>query len=59
VNVLLNIIQFPENMQPRRLPIPIQPDGAMNAITHQTHALSINPANGETVGSYPSKPPPN
>ena len=25
----------------------------MNAITHQTHALSINPANGETVGSYP------
>lgn len=25
----------------------------MNAISHQTHALSINPANGETVGSYP------
>ncbi|MDB1110353.1 aldehyde dehydrogenase family protein [Pseudomonas extremaustralis] len=25
----------------------------MNAIPHQTHALSINPANGETVGSYP------
>ena len=25
----------------------------MNAITHSTHALSINPANGETVGSYP------
>ncbi|WP_308582654.1 aldehyde dehydrogenase family protein [uncultured Pseudomonas sp.] len=25
----------------------------MNAINHQTHALSINPANGETVGSYP------
>ncbi len=25
----------------------------MNAITHQTHALSINPANGETVASYP------
>lgn len=25
----------------------------MNAITHQTHALSINPANGDTVGSYP------
>ncbi|NCE93022.1 aldehyde dehydrogenase family protein [Pseudomonas sp. L13] len=24
-----------------------------NAISHQTHALSINPANGETVGSYP------
>ncbi|MEG8234082.1 aldehyde dehydrogenase family protein [Pseudomonas orientalis] len=24
----------------------------MNAISHQTHALSINPANGETVGSY-------
>ena len=23
-----------------------------NAISHQTHALSINPANGETVGSY-------
>ncbi|QXH79374.1 aldehyde dehydrogenase family protein [Pseudomonas salmasensis] len=22
-------------------------------ISHQTHALSINPANGETVGSYP------
>lgn len=25
----------------------------MNAISHQTHALSINPATGETVGSYP------
>ncbi|MDY7554312.1 aldehyde dehydrogenase family protein [Pseudomonas veronii] len=25
----------------------------MNAIAHQTHALSINPATGETVGSYP------
>lgn len=25
----------------------------MNAITHQTHALSINPANGEMVASYP------
>ena len=25
----------------------------MNAITPQTHALSINPANGETVASYP------
>src|SRR5471032_1438935 len=25
----------------------------MNAITHQTHALSINPATGDTVGSYP------
>lgn len=25
----------------------------MNAMTQQTHALSINPANGETVGSYP------
>lgn len=25
----------------------------MNAITSQTHALSINPASGETVGSYP------
>lgn len=25
----------------------------MNAISHQTHALSINPANGETVASYP------
>ncbi|MGR3890457.1 aldehyde dehydrogenase family protein [Pseudomonas sp. 1152_12] len=25
----------------------------MNTITHQTHALSINPANGETVASYP------
>lgn len=25
----------------------------MNAISHQTHALSINPANGERVGSYP------
>ena len=24
-----------------------------NAISHQTHALSINPASGETVGSYP------
>ncbi|AZF27662.1 aldehyde dehydrogenase family protein [Pseudomonas sp. R2-60-08W] len=24
----------------------------MNAISHQTHALSINPANGETVASY-------
>ena len=24
-----------------------------NPISHQTHALSINPANGETVGSYP------
>ncbi|MBJ2303972.1 MULTISPECIES: aldehyde dehydrogenase family protein [unclassified Pseudomonas] len=24
-----------------------------NVISHQTHALSINPANGETVGSYP------
>ena len=24
-----------------------------NAISQQTHALSINPANGETVGSYP------
>ncbi|WP_455912753.1 aldehyde dehydrogenase family protein [Pseudomonas putida] len=24
----------------------------MNAISHQTHALSINPATGETVGSY-------
>ncbi|WP_300635278.1 aldehyde dehydrogenase family protein [Pseudomonas sp.] len=24
----------------------------MNAISHQTHALSINPASGETVGSY-------
>ena len=25
----------------------------MNAIAHQTHALSSNPATGETVGSYP------
>lgn len=25
----------------------------MNAITHQTHALSINPANGEMVANYP------
>ncbi|CAI8726835.1 succinate semialdehyde dehydrogenase (NAD(P)(+)) Sad [Pseudomonas marginalis] len=25
----------------------------MNAISHQTHALSINPTTGETVGSYP------
>ena len=25
----------------------------MHAITHQTHALSINPATGETLGSYP------
>lgn len=52
---MLNIIQFPENIQPRTLaPFLIQPDGAMNnAISHQTHALSINPANGETVGSYP------
>ncbi|WP_460949732.1 aldehyde dehydrogenase family protein [Pseudomonas marginalis] len=25
----------------------------MNAISHQTHALSISPATGETVGSYP------
>lgn len=24
-----------------------------NPISHQTHSLSINPANGETVGSYP------
>ena len=24
-----------------------------NPISHQTHALSINPTNGETVGSYP------
>ena len=55
MNVLLNIIQFPEKIQPRTLgtfPNAAQ-DGAMNAITHQTHALSINPANGETVGSYP------
>ena len=29
----------------------------MNAISHQTHALSINPANGETVGSYPYETP--
>lgn len=52
---MLNIIQFPENIQPRTLaPFLIQPDGAMNnAISHQTHALSINPASGETVGSYP------
>ncbi|MEB0109633.1 aldehyde dehydrogenase family protein [Pseudomonas sp. MH9.3] len=25
----------------------------MNAISSNTHALSINPANGETIGSYP------
>jgi len=25
----------------------------MHAIAHQTHALSINPATGETLGSYP------
>ncbi|MDO4235329.1 aldehyde dehydrogenase family protein [Pseudomonas sp.] len=29
----------------------------MNAISHQTHALSINPANGETVGSYAYESP--
>jgi len=55
VNVLLNIIQFPKKIQPRTLasiPFTAQ-DGAMNSISSQTHALSINPANGETVASYP------
>ena len=55
MNVLLNIIQFPKKIQPRTLasiPFTAQ-DGAMNSISSQTHALSINPANGETVASYP------
>jgi len=54
VNVLLNIIQFSEKIQARTLnPFPLQQDGTMHAVTSQTHALSINPATGETVGSYP------
>jgi succinate-semialdehyde dehydrogenase len=54
VNVLLTIIQFSEKIQARTLnPFPLQQDGTMHAVTSQTHALSINPATGETVGSYP------
>ena len=54
MNVLLTIIQFSEKIQARTLnPFPLQQDGTMHAVTSQTHALSINPATGETVGSYP------
>lgn len=54
MNVLLTIIHFSEKIQARTLnPFPLQQDGTMHAVTSQTHALSINPATGETVGSYP------
>jgi succinate-semialdehyde dehydrogenase len=51
---MLSIIQFSELKSQRTLGSSlIQQDGVMTLVSSTTHAISINPANGEQVGQYP------